>query len=93
MASAFRKHTTRMDGYVAMAISIVLLACICISDASVIKNAGLLAGGTIAAAWLAKTSFEKHFGGITGDTLGAFVEGAETWLWCLIWLLRSSVTG
>jgi adenosylcobinamide-GDP ribazoletransferase len=93
MAAAFREYTSRMDGYVAMAISIVLLACICIMDASVIKNAGLLAVGTIVAAWLARASFEKQFGGITGDTLGAFVEGVETWLWCLIWLLRSSVTG
>jgi adenosylcobinamide-GDP ribazoletransferase len=93
MAAAFREHATRVDGYVAMVISIALLACICIIDASVIQNAGLLVGGTIAAAWLARTSFEKQFGGITGDTLGAFVEGVETWLWCLIWLLRSSGTG
>jgi adenosylcobinamide-GDP ribazoletransferase len=31
--------------------------------------------------------FIKKFGGITGDMLGACVEGTETWLWIVGWLL------
>lgn len=31
----------------------------------------------------------KHFGGITGDLLGASLEGAEVLLWMILWLLAS----
>lgn len=29
----------------------------------------------------------RHFGGISGDTLGASVEGGELWLWLTLYLL------
>lgn len=31
----------------------------------------------------------KQFGGLTGDTLGAVLEGSETGLWLIVWLLLS----
>ncbi|GGE55366.1 adenosylcobinamide-GDP ribazoletransferase [Priestia taiwanensis] len=34
----------------------------------------------------------KQFGGMTGDMLGAMVEGCETWLWFVLWLLPFFVT-
>jgi adenosylcobinamide-GDP ribazoletransferase len=38
--------------------------------------------------------FVQHqFGGTTGDTLGATIEGVETWLWMILWLLHVFVTG
>ncbi|MBM7649550.1 adenosylcobinamide-GDP ribazoletransferase [Bacillus ectoiniformans] len=38
-----------------------------------------------------RSSIMKHFGGITGDLLGAGLEGAETILWMTVWLLVSTV--
>lgn len=35
----------------------------------------------------------KQFGGLTGDTLGAALEGSETCLWMTVWLLHSFVMG
>jgi adenosylcobinamide-GDP ribazoletransferase len=35
---------------------------------------------------------KKQFGGLTGDTLGASVEGGETFLWLILWLLHAFVT-
>ncbi|WP_078414884.1 adenosylcobinamide-GDP ribazoletransferase [Priestia abyssalis] len=35
----------------------------------------------------------KQFGGMTGDTVGAAIEGGETWLWMSSWLLHVFVTG
>lgn len=36
---------------------------------------------------------QKQFGGMTGDTVGAAIEGGETWLWMSTWLLHVFVTG
>ncbi|RJS61543.1 adenosylcobinamide-GDP ribazoletransferase [Bacillus sp. PK3_68] len=38
---------------------------------------------------LARRGALKHFGGITGDLLGASLEGAEILLWTILWLLVS----
>jgi adenosylcobinamide-GDP ribazoletransferase len=35
---------------------------------------------------------KKQFGGITGDTLGATIEGGETFLWWIVWLSHFFVT-
>jgi adenosylcobinamide-GDP ribazoletransferase len=88
MAAAFREHAGRYDGYAAIIIGSCLLACVCMIDVFVLGTVLLLAGGTLFAAFVARLFLEKQFGGITGDTLGAFVEGVETWLWFIIWLLR-----
>jgi adenosylcobinamide-GDP ribazoletransferase len=88
MAAAFRKHVDRYDAYAAIVIGSCLLACLCAIHLSVFKIVIFLVCGTIFAAFVARLFFEKQFGGITGDALGAFVEGVETWIWFMIWLLR-----
>lgn len=44
-------------------------------------------------ALISRSFIEKQFGGITGDTLGATVEGGETILWLTLWLLHSYAMG
>lgn len=39
-----------------------------------------------------KRKIVAWFGGITGDVLGASVEGVELWLWFILWLLHYFVT-
>ena len=40
-----------------------------------------------------KRKIVAWFGGITGDVLGASVEGVELWLWFILWLLHYFVMG
>ncbi|KKB36026.1 adenosylcobinamide-GDP ribazoletransferase [Bacillus thermotolerans] len=47
---------------------------------------GIAAGGFYI---LARKVIQKSFGGITGDLLGASLEGVETVLWMILWLLVS----
>ncbi len=44
---------------------------------------------SIAIAILFLRMLNKQFGGLTGDTLGAVLEGSETSLWMIVWLLHS----
>ncbi|MDQ0163095.1 adenosylcobinamide-GDP ribazoletransferase [Bacillus alveayuensis] len=39
--------------------------------------------------YFATFTFKHAFGGLTGDTLGASIEGTETMLWLIVWLLHS----
>jgi adenosylcobinamide-GDP ribazoletransferase len=40
-----------------------------------------------------KRKILSWFGGITGDVLGASVEGVELWLWLILWLLHYFAMG
>lgn len=52
----------------------------------------ILSGVSIVVFLLSRRFIIKQFSGITGDTVGAFTEGMETWLWFAGWLLLSYVT-
>ncbi len=53
----------------------------------------VMAGASLVYFLISKFSMEKEFGGVTGDLLGAALEGAELFLWMIMWLSVSIVTG
>jgi len=89
MAAAFREHVTKGD-----ARFIIVLLSIGIAGFSVVRPVEtiLLAIGAFFSLLGARSFYERQFGGITGDMLGAFVEGTEVWLWFILWLLPFFVT-
>jgi adenosylcobinamide-GDP ribazoletransferase len=70
-----------------------LYMCVLLAGLYVIDHfIGLLASGMVVSAGffflLVKRKIMNWFGGITGDVLGASVEGVEIWLWLTVWLLH-----
>lgn len=53
----------------------------------------LLVGLSALAFIISHKKIMKWFGGITGDVIGASVEGVETILWMIVWLLHYFVMG
>lgn len=83
LAAYFKKLTDQKSLYISMAVWSVLL----------IIALGLLCGWPIALAFVFVSAIatlfykkwcEKNFGGVTGDLLGAFVEGMELLLWGML---------
>jgi adenosylcobinamide-GDP ribazoletransferase len=89
MAAAFREHVLKRDAYFVMA---ALFASMSVAVSHLFLEMTLLTMGAFLCFFWARSFYEKQFGGITGDTLGAFVEGVETCLWFIIWLLHFFVT-
>lgn len=91
MAHYFKQHTSPVY-LLTYSIPYVLIAVIFLWLLPNIADLFLLF--TLAAVllnlWIRRQTI-KWFGGITGDTLGASVEGAETLLWMIVWL--SAYTG
>jgi adenosylcobinamide-GDP ribazoletransferase len=88
MAAAFREHINAVDGSIIAAVLVMIpLGLIALDIHQVFSISLLVISAFICFIW-SKSFYKKQFGGITGDTLGAFVEGVETWLWFTIWLLR-----
>jgi adenosylcobinamide-GDP ribazoletransferase len=91
MAHTFKQHTNPVY-LLTYSIPFVLIAVIFFWLLP--EMAGLFLLFTLAAIlltlWIRRQTI-KWFGGITGDTLGASVEGAETVLWMIVWL--SAYTG
>ncbi|QPA29887.1 adenosylcobinamide-GDP ribazoletransferase [Thermaerobacillus caldiproteolyticus] len=88
MAAAFREHVFKRDAYVVIAILLFWLVSISVGVPYVFEKLVMLTAGALVCFLGARSFCEKQFGGITGDMLGAFVEGVETWLWFIIWLLH-----
>ncbi|RAK22211.1 cobalamin-5'-phosphate synthase [Anoxybacillus vitaminiphilus] len=88
MAAAFREHVNTVDGWIIAAVLLVIPFCLIVFDIDQLFSISLLVVSAFICLIWSQSFYKKQFGGITGDTLGAFVEGVETWLWFTIWLLR-----
>ncbi|KJE25836.1 cobalamin-5-phosphate synthase family protein [Geobacillus kaustophilus] len=93
MAAALGEYSSWHDAIWALGLAFVLLSLLCASTAISVQTGAALAAAAVVLAAAAKPWAGKQFGGITGDVLGAFIEGGETLLWGVIWLLHSSAMG
>ncbi|MGG6431392.1 adenosylcobinamide-GDP ribazoletransferase [Anoxybacillus sp. D401a] len=80
MAAAFRQHVDHR--YVPFVIAYAFI--VLLSDETIILFLALMLFYVVARAFAV-----KQFGGVTGDVLGAFIEGSETFLWFVMWLLHA----
>ncbi|PWA12222.1 adenosylcobinamide-GDP ribazoletransferase [Pueribacillus theae] len=93
IAAFFKKGLERKDfRFHLVSLALLLLITIFI-DATVFYYASVLFIATILFSVWSKVFIEKQFGGISGDTLGAAIEGGETYLWFVLWLLHLFATG
>jgi adenosylcobinamide-GDP ribazoletransferase len=92
MAAAFREHVVSIDAQIVMASLAVFLVSLIAAEIPLFFHITVLTICTFLFFLWVRSFYEKQFGGITGDTLGAFVEGVETVLWFIIWLLHFFVT-
>ncbi|OQP25126.1 MULTISPECIES: adenosylcobinamide-GDP ribazoletransferase [Geobacillus] len=92
MASALREYSSWRDA--AWALGLTCLVLLLLPAAGVpLAVVAVLAAVMALCSLAAKPWAEKQFGGVSGDVLGAFIEGGETVLWGVIWLLHSSAMG
>lgn len=91
-AAFLRSHSNRRDLWKPLAISSVLLAVPLLITPAWPLLLLITSGAIIAGIWSARF-FTKQFGGISGDTLGATVEGGELWSILIVWCYLSIATG
>jgi adenosylcobinamide-GDP ribazoletransferase len=92
MAAAFREHLHSKDAFFIICILFVVFFSFSVGEWEQLFSISLLGISAFVCFICSNSFYEKQFGGITGDTLGAFVEGVETLLWFMIWLLHYFVT-
>jgi adenosylcobinamide-GDP ribazoletransferase len=83
LAAFFKKGLAKTDVWIYVVYVAIWFALA--SSFAVLDFILLLAA--LAVVWLCARWIRRQFGGLTGDTLGATLEGAETWLWLILWLL------
>ena len=93
LAFFFQKAIERSCLWIYPVYFILLAGVTALSSMDVFLQILLLTGVTVLAAQLMKKKITSWFGGITGDVLGASVEGTEVLLWMTVWLLHYFVMG
>jgi adenosylcobinamide-GDP ribazoletransferase len=89
MAASFKQHMKKWDTWLTVCFIFLLTAGSFLTWAFVI----ILVVASLLFLGVFRKMCMKQFNGITGDMLGAMVEGCETWLWFVLWLLAFFVTG
>lgn len=88
LAAFFKKGLERKDAMFHLVGAFILLAVVSFLDMHAALDAFILLLAAIGFAIGSRLFIEKQFGGVTGDTLGATLEGGETLLWLTLWLLH-----
>ena len=87
LAAFFKKRFHKQALFIATCISIALA----VGFIAIVGGGAIVAITTFVALFICahvyKLWTKKHFGGVTGDISGAFVEGMEVVLWLLIFIL------
>jgi adenosylcobinamide-GDP ribazoletransferase len=91
LGQLFQQSTTKYTLYAYPVILFMLLAGYWAANQAVSFILMVLA--TLAILFYFKHKIPKWFGGMTGDVLGASVEGTELLLWMTLWLLHYFVMG
>ncbi|TYR80938.1 adenosylcobinamide-GDP ribazoletransferase [Priestia megaterium] len=88
LASYFQKGVTKKAMYLYIAMSVILVAVL----ANGVENKLVFLLFCFYVVFWVKF-YRSQFGGITGDIIGATIEGGETGLWIMTWLLHLFVMG
>lgn len=88
IAAFFKKGLERKDVLFHIVSLAVLFLIVVAIDGKAFVSVGILFMVSMLFAIWSKAFLEKQFGGISGDTLGATLEGGETVLWLVVWLLH-----
>ncbi|MGO4888238.1 adenosylcobinamide-GDP ribazoletransferase [Anaerobacillus sp. MEB173] len=94
MAYAFRKHVSKKDiSYYFIYLILLFIGFIFLLQFEVILVALFLLISSVVFYFIYVRFITWAFGGVTGDSLGASVEGGEAVLWLIMWLLLYFVMG
>jgi adenosylcobinamide-GDP ribazoletransferase len=88
MAVSFKQHIRRRDTW----LVVCLLLLVTVGFFWLLPLVLILVVASIFFFFAFRHMCMKQFNGVTGDMLGAMVEGCETWLWFVLWLLAFFVT-
>jgi adenosylcobinamide-GDP ribazoletransferase len=93
LAFYFQRALKPCDGYWYAFYFLPFLALLFYVNSHLVFIVFMLYMTTLLFSKFSQVFINKQFGGITGDTLGASVEGCESWLWIILWLLHYFGTG
>lgn len=88
MAAFFKKGLERNDVYFHLLGVVIFLLWIAWIDINAVRFVTILFVVAVGFAIVSKAFIERQFGGISGDTLGATLEGGELVLWLTVWFLH-----
>ncbi|ALX48557.1 adenosylcobinamide-GDP ribazoletransferase [Lentibacillus amyloliquefaciens] len=89
MAHFFKQGASRSFWVVYGFYLITIGSLIGLLNSELLASYFILVSFMIVIGYIIASKIKKHFGGISGDTLGASSEGMELVLWIVMWLLHS----